>query len=198
MPLPAVTPETPHAGFALFYGTGSLASAAYTEDNLRADFQGITYDAACYCIDAPERMPSGATRNCSGEAVTTCWRRPGFRLPIPAPAPAPAPAQQTIDLRMTWEGTLPVLLTLLEKGTVQGRAKATSELKRLCRIADAVPALSDALRAATAHTELSTGHGVQQQPPSWAIEPNGDFDADAIAKRGRAALALLGTFHTGA
>lgn len=52
-----------------------------------------------------------------------------------------------------------------------------------------VESLTDALAAATAFVELSTGNGVRKQPPTWAVRDNGEFDAQVIADRGRAVLA---------
>jgi hypothetical protein len=55
--------------------------------------------------------------------------------------------------------------------------------------ATATPDIIEALRAAAAFVELSTGNGVTEQPPSWAISPSGDYDAEVIARAARAALA---------
>lgn len=57
------------------------------------------------------------------------------------------------------------------------------------QLAVRVAAHRDALQAAAAYVELFTPNGVHQQPPSWAIKPDGDFDAEVIAERARAALA---------
>jgi hypothetical protein len=46
----------------------------------------------------------------------------------------------------------------------------------------------EALKAAAAYVELYTPNGTREQPPAWAVLPNGDFDAEAIANRARAAL----------
>jgi hypothetical protein len=54
---------------------------------------------------------------------------------------------------------------------------------------EAEPARHEAMQAAVAYVELNTGNGCREQPPAWAVLPNGDFDAEAIAKRGRQALA---------
>lgn len=48
--------------------------------------------------------------------------------------------------------------------------------------------LVDALEAAAAYVELFTPNGTRQQPPAWAVQANGDFNAEAIARRARAAL----------
>lgn len=55
-----------------------------------------------------------------------------------------------------------------------------------------VASMGEALAATTAFVELSTGNGVRKQPPAWAIRANGDFDAQVIADRGRAALVEVG------
>ena len=43
----------------------------------------------------------------------------------------------TIDLTPTWEGILPVLVTLLKDGNREGRATALDELNRMAKLADA-------------------------------------------------------------
>jgi hypothetical protein len=50
------------------------------------------------------------------------------------------------------------------------------------------PELVEALEAAVAFVELYTGNGTRKQPPAWAIKPNGEFDAEAIAARARELL----------
>lgn len=49
--------------------------------------------------------------------------------------------------------------------------------------------INEALRAAVAYAETFTGNGCREQPADWAKLPNGDFNVEEIAKRGRAALA---------
>lgn len=41
-----------------------------------------------------------------------------------------------IDCTPTWEGILPVLLTLLENGNAQGKATAKAELVKMAKLAD--------------------------------------------------------------
>ena len=43
---------------------------------------------------------------------------------------------QTVDLTPTWQGILPVLLTLLQSDNPQSRAIAESELRRMAGLAD--------------------------------------------------------------
>lgn len=46
---------------------------------------------------------------------------------------------------------------------------------------------TEALEAATAYVELYTGNGTRKQPPQWAMDDEGQFLAQVIADRGRAA-----------
>jgi hypothetical protein len=48
---------------------------------------------------------------------------------------------------------------------------------------------TEALEAATAYVELYTGNGTRKQPPPWAMDHEGQFLAQVIADRGRAAAA---------
>ena len=48
--------------------------------------------------------------------------------------------------------------------------------------------LADVLRAATAYVELHTGNGTREQPPAWAVDPDGSFNAERIAAKARALL----------
>jgi hypothetical protein len=48
--------------------------------------------------------------------------------------------------------------------------------------------LREALEATTAYVELFTGKGVTKQPPARYIKPDGDYDAEAIARDARKAL----------
>lgn len=195
---PLAPDELPHAGFALFYGTGSFAVTTAAEDDMRAGFKS---DAG-YCLDAPDRMPSGATRTCAGDVTTTFWSRPWFRMREVPPA-APAPTPRSVELLDPF-GVAGMAADVLDQGiTIKPGCAVHESLRHVAQqaptLGDLVRAVDDALRAATAYTELSTGNGVQQQPPAWAINPDGDgYDAEAIAKKGRAALALLGTLNTGA
>jgi len=43
---------------------------------------------------------------------------------------------QTIDMTPTWEGILPVLITLIENGNATGRATAVDELRKMAKLAD--------------------------------------------------------------
>lgn len=43
---------------------------------------------------------------------------------------------KTIDVTPTWSVVLPMLLTVLESGTEQGKRDAREELKRMARAAD--------------------------------------------------------------
>jgi hypothetical protein len=43
---------------------------------------------------------------------------------------------ETVELRMTWTGVLPMLLTVLECGDEKGRQFALEELARMARAAD--------------------------------------------------------------
>lgn len=54
--------------------------------------------------------------------------------------------------------------------------------------------MREALEAATAFVELSTGSGVQKQPPQRYIKADGDFDAEAIARDARDALAIISRY----
>lgn len=51
------------------------------------------------------------------------------------------------------------------------------------------PELGDSLRAAAAYVELNTGNGTREQPPAWAVDADGSFNAERIAARCRKALA---------
>lgn len=55
-------------------------------------------------------------------------------------------------------------------------------------VADLIRKMHEALTAATAYVELSTGNGCREAPPAWAIEPDGSFNAEAIAKFCRATM----------
>ena len=48
----------------------------------------------------------------------------------------------------------------------------------------------DALEATTAYVELFTKDGVRKQPPAWAVNLAGDFDAQVMADRARSVLAM--------
>lgn len=56
--------------------------------------------------------------------------------------------------------------------------------------------IREALRAAAAYVELFTPNGTTEQPPQWAILPNGDYAAERIAREARAALASDGIDQT--
>lgn len=43
---------------------------------------------------------------------------------------------KTIDMTPTWEGMLPILLTLLENGSAAGRATAMAEMRKMAKLAD--------------------------------------------------------------
>ena len=51
-------------------------------------------------------------------------------------AVAADPSATTVDLKMTWQGALPILLALLESGTDEGKRLSRSELERMAKIAD--------------------------------------------------------------
>lgn len=59
------------------------------------------------------------------------------------------------------------------------------------RLLAAATELYEMLQAATAYVELATGNGVRKEPPARYIKPNGDFDAEAIARDARAILAKV-------
>lgn len=42
----------------------------------------------------------------------------------------------TVDVTPTWLGILPLLITLLEAGSVDGKAEAMKELYRMAKLAD--------------------------------------------------------------
>lgn len=43
---------------------------------------------------------------------------------------------ETIELDVTWQGVLPIILLLLEKGDAEGRKTAREELTRMAELAD--------------------------------------------------------------
>lgn len=51
-----------------------------------------------------------------------------------------------IDATPTWSGILPVLLTVLHDGNLEGKRMAGEELRRMARLADS---LNEAMREAT-------------------------------------------------
>ncbi|MFK4706099.1 hypothetical protein ABIC83_002938 [Roseateles asaccharophilus] len=58
-----------------------------------------------------------------------------------------------------------------------------------CLVSASNTSHAEELEAAVAYVELHTGNGVRKQPPEWAINPDGQFNAQVIADRGRAAAA---------
>ena len=44
--------------------------------------------------------------------------------------------KETIDITPTWEGLLPALLMVLERGNAKGREEVLAELRRMAQIAD--------------------------------------------------------------
>ena len=45
-------------------------------------------------------------------------------------------AMQTIELPVTWQGTLPIILLVLTDGDAEGRKLAREELTRMAQLAD--------------------------------------------------------------
>lgn len=76
------------------------------------------------------------------------------------------------------------------------RSPSHSELsEERDRLVALVAAQRDALEAATAYVELFTKNGTRKQPPSWAIKPDRDYDAQEISDRARAVLQTLALPH---
>ncbi len=63
--------------------------------------------------------------------------------------------KETIDITPTWEGLLPALLMVLERGDAKGREEALAELRRMARIADLHVAAVDEQEAQAAAEQES-------------------------------------------
>ncbi|GIK74470.1 MAG: hypothetical protein BroJett021_34580 [Chloroflexota bacterium] len=63
----------------------------------------------------------------------------------------------TIDLKLTWRGALPMLLAVLSDGTPEGRKKAAEELHKMAAAADAAAELREAVPRSRALVVINGG-----------------------------------------